>query len=214
VLQHADDASVSLTRVLKSVSNGKHKLDLKLRSEEHIFRLYPGRYNLRLLVGHPGTLGAVDATVAHITLAYPPLPMEERVKMERRTIKDFAVSADDFHWKPEIRHKFREAERMPPTTISAAFSLLCLAPWLLLLALWTQLRVNVDGLSSSTQTTFGAGFILSLAGIAFLYYLYWTRLTLLPTLAYLLALGVVAAVTGRKALSEIAQIRVKSPKKE
>jgi oligosaccharyltransferase complex subunit delta (ribophorin II) len=35
--------------------------------------------------------------------------------------------------KPEIKHSFRQAEKVPPTIVSLGFTGLVLAPWLLLL---------------------------------------------------------------------------------
>jgi oligosaccharyltransferase complex subunit delta (ribophorin II) len=49
-------------------------------------------------------------------------------------------------------------------------------------------------------------FFGSLAGIEYVFYLYWTHVTLFPVLQYLGALSVVAFFSGRSALSAV-QVR-------
>ena len=44
-----------------------------------------------------------------------------------------AGDEDIFELQPEIHHVFREAEKMPPASFSKLFSLVTLAPWLILI---------------------------------------------------------------------------------
>lgn len=45
-----------------------------------------------------------------------------------------AGDEDVFGVQPEIHHVFREAEKMPPVAFSQLFTLITLAPWLILIA--------------------------------------------------------------------------------
>lgn len=44
-----------------------------------------------------------------------------------------AGDEDVFGLQPEIHHVFREAEKMPPATFSKLFTLIVLAPWVILI---------------------------------------------------------------------------------
>jgi hypothetical protein len=50
------------------------------------------------------------------------------------TLVNAAGDEDVFELQPEIHHVFREAEKMPPAAFSQLFTLITLAPWIVLVA--------------------------------------------------------------------------------
>ena len=45
--------------------------------------------------------------------------------------------------KPEIKHTFRQPEKRPPAVISNAFTVICLAPFLVMLGLWMKVSNTI-----------------------------------------------------------------------
>ena len=70
-----------------------------------------------------------------------------------------------FHPLPEIAHTFRPEQKVPPKFISAVFSGLALAPWLVLLGLvGTRLQYTRDKANSllvGTDTSYRPSLVLS-----------------------------------------------------
>ncbi|KAI8646376.1 Dolichyl-diphosphooligosaccharide--protein glycosyltransferase subunit Swp1 [Parasitella parasitica] len=131
-----------------------------------------------------------------------------------------AGDEDIFELQPEIHHVFREAEKMPPASFSKLFTLVVLAPWLLLIAGWLQLgitpaKVISELVSGSTVRTVSiAAFLTSLVSVEYLFYLYWTQLNLFQTLTYLCGLTVITFFAGQRALSSIQTRRIANESKK
>ncbi|KAF7790509.1 hypothetical protein EIP86_001465 [Pleurotus ostreatoroseus] len=102
-----------------------------------------------------------------------------------------------FHPLPEIAHTFRPEQKVPPKFISAVFSGLALAPWLVLLGLWGQIRPTVPHLFSVQI----APFLASIGAFEGLLFWYWVDLKLGQVLLYGAVLGLVTALTGKSALA-------------
>lgn len=103
--------------------------------------------------------------------------------------------------RPEIEHQFRQPEKRPARFVSDLFTGLCIAPLLVLFALWSKLKVNVSNFPISISALgFHAGFgaILSLFGVFF-----W-KLNMFETIRYLLPLALVTFICGNRLLRSIA----------
>ncbi|CAO3635099.1 unnamed protein product [Mucor hiemalis] len=119
----------------------------------------------------------------------------------------------------------RNSSRLPGSRedatccISQLFTLITLAPWLILVGGWLQLgytpnKVISELFSGSTlQTVYITSFLGSLVSLEYLFYLYWTKLNLFQTLTYLSGLTIITFLTGQRALSSIQAKRIANAKK-
>ncbi|KAF9445729.1 oligosaccharyl transferase delta subunit [Macrolepiota fuliginosa MF-IS2] len=109
-----------------------------------------------------------------------------------------------FHPLPEIHHAFRPDQKLPPKFVSAVFSALVIAPWAILLGLWSQVSPRLTHAFSPSILSF----IASLGAYEVLIFYYWVNLTLGQVLLYGGILAVVTLFTGKYALRSIATRRV------
>ncbi|EXJ65374.1 hypothetical protein A1O7_01715 [Cladophialophora yegresii CBS 114405] len=111
---------------------------------------------------------------------------------------------------PEIHHIFRSDPKSPPLIISLVFLGGVLATLPLLAAMWLYLGANISALPSalSASPVSHTLFVGSVAGIEFVFFLYYTSWNLFQTLPMLSALGVVAFLSGSRALSEVQERRL------
>ncbi|KAK2464552.1 hypothetical protein APHAL10511_003410 [Amanita phalloides] len=109
-----------------------------------------------------------------------------------------------FHPLPEIQHTFRPEEKLPPTFISAFFALAVLAPWVVLLGLWSQNAPRPKHLFSLNILPF----IVTLGAFEGLLFWYWVALRLGDVLLYGGILGLITFFTGKHALASIASQRL------
>jgi oligosaccharyltransferase complex subunit delta (ribophorin II) len=110
----------------------------------------------------------------------------------------------------EIHHIFREDPRSPPKIISLVFAAAVVASLPVLLGAWASLGANGNHLGKAlgnAPISHGLfyGSILAMEGIFFLYYTSWNLFQTLPAAA---VAGVVAFVSGSKALSEVQERRL------
>ncbi|KAI9051971.1 hypothetical protein LZ554_004225 [Drepanopeziza brunnea f. sp. 'monogermtubi'] len=112
--------------------------------------------------------------------------------------------------REEINHIFKADPKSGPMVISAFFVLAILATVPILLGTWAYLGANLTHLSKA----FGAapvshglffGSILSMEGVFFLYYCNWTLFQTLPAAG---VIGLMAFLSGSKALSEVQSRRM------
>jgi oligosaccharyltransferase complex subunit delta (ribophorin II) len=112
--------------------------------------------------------------------------------------------------KPEIHHKFRDDPRSPPAFISAVFVLIILSTIPALLGAWGISGGNL----SHVGKAFGAspvahslffGSILAMEGVFFMYYASWNLFQTLPVAG---VVGVVAYISGSRALTEVQDRRL------
>ncbi|KAJ7431835.1 oligosaccharyl transferase delta subunit [Mycena galericulata] len=109
-----------------------------------------------------------------------------------------------FHPLPTIQHTFRAPQKLPPRPISALFATLTLAPWAVLIGLWSQVFPGVPRLFSPSILPFTA----SLGAFELLLFWYWVDLKLGQVLLYGGILGLVTVFTGKTALASIGARRV------
>ncbi len=114
-------------------------------------------------------------------------------------------TAERYTSKPEIHHIFRDDPKSGPKIISLVFTLAILGTLPLLLGAWLFLGGNANHVSKA----FGAkplahglffGSIVAMEGVFFMYYVSWNLFQLLPVAAIV---GMVAFVSGSRALTEV-----------
>jgi len=202
-LKHAE-TSKTFTKILKSVTNGKHRLDLKLKESEATFQQHPGIYEVSLAIGGFGDFYPIHYNLGSINIDYP--------LAAAATVDDsYEGNVAEFFMQPEIKHTFRQPEKTAPVWLSRLFTAICLSPWLLLLVLWDRIGVNFKGISTPIQQSSGVVFILTLIGFVMLNYFYWTELKLGMALVYFGGLSVNAIFTGQRTLNDLAQTRLHGP---
>jgi len=101
--------------------------------------------------------------------------------------------------KKEIEHKFRVPDKRPSESVSMAFTLATLAPFLILLFSLAVIGANIRfpaGFSFITTLIFAAGII----SIFTLYGWFWFELNMFQTLGYLGVLGLITILSGNLSL--------------
>ncbi|KAL5523045.1 hypothetical protein ACEPAF_1312 [Sanghuangporus sanghuang] len=114
-----------------------------------------------------------------------------------------------FHPLPEIQHTFRPEPKSPPRFISAVFTGVVLAPWLLLFAFLSKIPHGLPYLSRPQILTF-VGLLGAMEGLLLWY---WAALHLGQVLAYGAVLGSVTILAGNRALNSLAKWRVEGSHK-
>lgn len=112
--------------------------------------------------------------------------------------------------KEEIEHIFKDDPRSPPKVISFVFTLAILATVPVLLGAWVLLGANVDHVGKA----FGANpiahglFLGSIVAMEFVFFLYYASWTLFQTLPVAGVVGIVAFISGSRALTEVQERRL------
>jgi len=109
-----------------------------------------------------------------------------------------------FHPLPEIHHTFRPEHQAPPQFVSLVFTGVVLAPWFVLVGLWSNIPYKLPGFSSPSILSF----LGTLAAFEGLLFWYWVDLKLGQVLTYGAILGAFTFATGNRALSYIAKQRL------
>ncbi|PMD24721.1 hypothetical protein NA56DRAFT_496503 [Hyaloscypha hepaticicola] len=110
----------------------------------------------------------------------------------------------------EIHHIFRADPKSGPKIVSLFFMLAILATVPILFAAWAYLGANLDHLAKAAGAapishSLFFGSILAMEGIFYLYYYNWTLFQMLPAAG---VVGLVAFLSGSKALSEVQSRRL------
>ncbi|EMD89603.1 hypothetical protein COCC4DRAFT_29929 [Bipolaris maydis ATCC 48331] len=115
-----------------------------------------------------------------------------------------------FAAEPEIHHIFRSDPKSPPKVITLVFAAAVAAALPMLLGAWAILGANASHLGKAlgnapvSHALFYSS-ILAMEGIFFLYYTTWNLFQTLPAAA---AVGIVAFLSGSRALSEVQERRL------
>jgi len=169
-----------------------YKFDLDIGANAKDFAYISGQYTMALIIG--------DAVIENPSIW-------ELVDIEFK-FQDAPLSKNNNEYThlplPEIKHLFREPEIRPSLTVSNIFTVLTIAPILLLLILWIVLGVNLKNFSFSISCI---GFHLGLGGIFGVYVLYWTQLNMFTTMKYVSILAIPTFLFGNRLLSSIAAKR-------
>lgn len=161
-----------------------------------------GTYSIDLLIGD----SAIDVPVqwALGTVAVSHQDSDDRSQLS------LTATHALFQAKPEIVHIHRVPGRRPPSVVSVLFTLLALAPLLLLFVMLSSIGANLKGFPRSGPALVAAvAFHGGIASILGLYTLFWLKLNLIQTLPILLVLGIFTTIAGYNALSQQADFRLK-----
>jgi oligosaccharyltransferase complex subunit delta (ribophorin II) len=110
----------------------------------------------------------------------------------------------------EIHHIFRDDPKSPPKIITIVFTAAVAAALPILLGVWATLGANAGHVSKAlgnAPVSHGLfyGSILAMEGIFFMYYTSWNLFQTLPAAG---VVGLVAFVSGSRALSEVQERRL------
>lgn len=88
--------------------------------------------------------------------------------------------ATTYGLKPEIQHKFREPEKMPPILVTTFFTLLVASPALILLTFWSKtVSLNLDTLTPKRVV-----FHITLLMVLACYAKFWLGTNMFDTMRY------------------------------
>ncbi|KAG0050531.1 hypothetical protein BGZ83_004693 [Gryganskiella cystojenkinii] len=210
VFQSQDEFQDEIMVAAKVKSTGKGRFDLNFAKADSKFKYGTRQYSMTFLVGGSKIEEPFKYSLGHIEVQGP------------STNPAIRPSRVEYKVQNEIHHQFRPDQKLINCAISGLFSLFVLAPFAALFLLWSQLGIKFEPLKALAQNPLdlvaGIVFFASLAGIEFVFYSYWTHITLFPVLQYLGALSLVAFVSGRSVLSSVQTRRLQrtqgSSKKE
>ncbi|KAF9378460.1 hypothetical protein CPC16_011282 [Podila verticillata] len=200
--EHADEVMVATS----VKSSGKGRVELNFAQASPKFGYGTRKYSMTFLMGGPKVDEPFKYTLGHIQVQGPDSNPPLR-----------PVQAD-YKSLPEIAHQFRPEQMLINRAVSGIFSLLVLAPFAALFCLWSQLGMRFEPLKALTHRPVdlitAILFFGSLAGIEFVFYSYWTHVTLFPVLQYVGVLSVIALVSGRSVLSVVQERRLQRSRTE
>jgi oligosaccharyltransferase complex subunit delta (ribophorin II) len=186
-LTHMETAA-EIIYVAEAANSKLYMFDLDLGQAAQDFNSKSGAYSVSVILGDAVITNPTSWHAANIHINFP----------EDSSPKEAGL----YSAKPEIRHLFREPEPRPSAVVSNAFTLLCLSPILIMLALWLKLGVNCSNFPFSLAAV---GFHLGLASIFLLYTYFWLELNMFQTVKYLTVLGVITFLCGNSLLASIAK---------
>ncbi|KAF2000280.1 hypothetical protein P154DRAFT_435345 [Amniculicola lignicola CBS 123094] len=112
--------------------------------------------------------------------------------------------------EPEIHHIFRSDPQSPPKIITLVFAAAVVGALPVLLGVWATLGANANHLSKALSNApishaLFVGSILAMEGIFFMYYTTWNLFQTLPAAG---VVGLVAFISGSRALTEVQERRL------
>lgn len=182
------ESSAEIIYVAEAANSKLYMFDLDLGQAAQDFNSKSGLYSVSVILGDAVITNPTSWHAADIEINFP----EDGLSKETGL----------YSAKPEIRHLFREPEPRPSAIVSNAFTLLCLSPILIMLALWLKLGVNCSNFPASLAAV---GFHVGLASIFLLYTYFWLELNMFQTMKYLTVLGVITFLCGNSLLASIAK---------
>ncbi|KAF9107385.1 proteasome regulatory particle base subunit [Mortierella sp. AM989] len=181
-------------------TSGKGRFEIEFAKADRKFRYGTRSYSMTFLVGGPKIDEPLKYNLGQIQVQGPssnPPTRPTRVA---------------YMAQPEIHHQFRPDQKLINTAISGAFTLFVLTPFTVLFFLWSKLGINFAPLKALAQRPLNlitaVVFFGSVAGMEYVFYSYWTHVTLFPVLQYLGVLSLVAAISGRSVLSTVQARRI------
>ncbi|KZM19627.1 uncharacterized protein EKO05_0003991 [Ascochyta rabiei] len=185
--------------VLNVKDSGKAKLFLSHKDLPHQFLTSTKPIPASIVVGAFGSSAPYKQKVfdlavtrdANVPLAIPEPPLR-------------------YAAEPEIHHVFRDDPKSPPKIITIFFAAAVAAALPFLLGLWATLGANVSHLNKAlgaapVSHALFYGSIIAMEGVFFLYYTSWNLFQTLPAAGLV---GVVAFLSGSRALSEVQERRL------
>jgi len=187
-------SNAEIIYVAEPNSNKQYSFELDMNGAAADFNSKSGTYSLSVIIGDAVISNPLSWTVADVDIKLP--AGDEKIQ-----------EPGPYQVKPEIRHVFRSPDSRPPAMVSNMFSLLCLAPVLIMLLMWIKIGVNVSNFPFSVAAL---GFHIGLAAIFVLYFYFWVELNMFTTVKYLSGLGLVTFLCGNKLLANIAASNIKT----
>ncbi|GIZ39445.1 hypothetical protein CKM354_000282700 [Cercospora kikuchii] len=195
---HQESTGLEESFAFSVKDNGKAKVDISQKDIPHQLVHSSEPLLATITLASFGSSAPLRSSVFHLTIqpdatASPATPEPERHSA-----------------KPEIYHIFKSDPKSPPTVISLFFTLAIVGTLPVLLGIWVALGGNISHAGKAFGTAPIAhglflGSVFGLEGVFFLYYSAWK---LGPTLSAAAVLGVVAYVSGSKALTEVQERRL------
>ncbi|KAF2022199.1 hypothetical protein BU24DRAFT_417836 [Aaosphaeria arxii CBS 175.79] len=179
--------------------SGKGKVDLTQKDLPFQFLTSSKPIPASIVIGSFGSSTPYQARVFDLNIARDPnVPLAVPAAPERYTAEN------------EIHHIFRDDPKSPPKIITLVFTAAVLAAVPILLGVWATLGANLNHLSKAFSNApishalfFGS--ILAMEGIFFLYYTTWNLFQTLPAAG---VVGLVAFLSGSRALTEVQERRL------
>lgn len=158
-----------------------------------------GEFEVVLLVGSSSVSKAVRWSLGTVVLSGPSSKPAHRSIANQRHV----------FVRPEIHHIFRAPDKRAPAPVSLAFAGLALAPLLLVFIGAGVVGANFKGFPANSSGFWSLLFHGGIGAMLALYLLFWLKLNLAQTLPLIAVLGLVTAFVGYKALSGLAELRLK-----
>ncbi|KXT16324.1 hypothetical protein AC579_3780 [Pseudocercospora musae] len=174
--------------------NGKAKVDISLKDLPFQFLTTSKPIQASVVLGSFGS-----------STPYTGPAFQIKVQQDPTSAQAVPAPSERYNAKPEIHHIFKDDPRSPPTVVSLFFTFAILATVPVLLGGWVLLGGNVEHMGKA----FGANpvahglFFGSIVAIEVVFFLYYTSWNLFQTLPAASILGVVAFVSGSRALTEV-----------
>ncbi|KAJ5480745.1 hypothetical protein N7539_006639 [Penicillium diatomitis] len=173
--------------------NGKARLELTQKELPIQFLSLTDPIDARVVIGSFGESKAYDSSVF-------------KLKIQRDANVPLPTAVTSRYGKlPEIHHIFKDSPSNPPIVITLAFTAAVAATLSVLGFMWLFLGANLGHLPTAIKNAplphaIFLGSLFSFEGLFFLYYTSWNLFQLLPAAA---VVGVVAFVSGSRALGEV-----------
>jgi oligosaccharyltransferase complex subunit delta (ribophorin II) len=180
--------------VAMPTSQGEYVFELDVaKAAKESFGYKSGAYSMSLIVGGALVDNPFVWDVCKLTLKFPAGQQEgvDEEKLYRNKPR------------PVIEHMFRLPEKLPPFTVSAAFSVIIVFFLVVLLIMWLIMGANVTNLFSSGP--WALVFHCGLISIFLLYYCFWIKMNMFQTLKWLALLGGITFLAGNKMLKNISK---------
>lgn len=187
-----------------TATNGAYKFELNVATRAKDFGHSSGKYIVSLIVGDSVISNPFNWKIGAVKLTFPSTSSENLHKGVPKSQAPWLKAV--YEKKDEIVHLFRTPEKRPAQVVSDAFSILVLAPLIVLFGLWAKIGINFGNLQLSLSALI---FHSSVAAIFSLYALFWLRLNMFTTVKCLLGLAVVAFLSGHSLLKKLASDREK-----
>uniref|UniRef100_A0A8C5WME9 Dolichyl-diphosphooligosaccharide--protein glycosyltransferase subunit 2 n=1 Tax=Leptobrachium leishanense TaxID=445787 RepID=A0A8C5WME9_9ANUR len=185
---HNQKTGQEVVFVAEPDSKNTYRFELDPSERKSEFDSASGTYTLYLIVGDATLENPILWNMADLVIKFPEEDSPAAV-----------TSKNLFTPKQDIQHLFREPEKRPPNVVSTTFTVLVLAPLLLLFILWIKIGVNISNFSFSPSSLI---FHLGHAAMLALMYVYWTHLNMFQTLKYLAILGTLTFLAGNRMLAQ------------
>ncbi|KAK8865864.1 hypothetical protein IAR55_001012 [Kwoniella newhampshirensis] len=198
-----DPKGDDVTLPLSVKGNGKAQITINTAKPHPALLTTHGKFQITLLLSALDSLTPLAYPLGELTLPdsiLKPLPRKRHDLPPRQ-------GEPAFQAEQEIVHTFKEEEKTVGWTKSGAGVIITLAPWALLLGLLSNIFPSLNFQSPPVSSYI---FLLVLAAIETLIFVYWVGLKLYQLLPPLIALFVIAAYTGMVALRELRVRRLKA----